>query len=281
MAVASFSDDAGSSWTRHELYSGSNYGYVRALAVDPSDPDRVLCLGYMNSTYTLWHTDDQGGTWNSNTASGYTGTPADLAVCPDNGDLLAAASSSGLYSSSDGGSTWTKVTSSFGGANDLVESTLFNGLLIATEDQGVWLWEDWSGTPVQVGSDLEYPNASCLAETQQHLYAGTDGCAVWRSYNPVGVSGSQWGQGQLNVTVTPNPVRGLAEIELNLPVRQMVDVAVYDITGRRVLDVFGGTAGPDPLSVCASTSDLNSGVYFVTLSTETGSESARMVILEE
>lgn len=280
MAVASFSDDAGSSWTRHELYSGSGYGYVRALAVDPSDPDRVFCLGYMNSTYTLWYTDNQGGTWNSNTAGGYTGTPADLAVCPDDGDLLAAASSSGLYSSEDGGSNWTKVTSSFGGVNDLAESTLLDGLLIATDDQGVWLWEDWTGTPVQVGSDLGYPNASCLAETQQYLYAGTDGCAVWRSYNPVGVSGGHGGQGQLNVTVSPNPVRDVAEIELVLPVRQMVDVAVYDITGRRVLGVYNGTAGPEPLSVFAGISDLASGVYFVTLSAETGSHSARMVILE-
>ena len=280
MAVASFSDDAGSSWTRHELYSGSSYGYVRALAVDPSNPDRVFCLGYMNSTYTLWNTEDQGGTWNSNTASGYTGTPADLAVCPDNGDLMAAASSSGLYSSSDGGATWNQVTSSFGGVNDLVESTLFDGLLIATDDQGVWLWEDWSGTPVQVGSDLGYPNVSCVAETQQYLYAGTDGCAVWRSYNPVGISGGQGPRGQLNVTVSPNPVRDLAEIELGLPAGQMVDVAVYDITGRRVLDVYSGNAGPDPLSVCANTSELSPGVYFVTLSAETGSEAARMVILE-
>ncbi|MCD4701236.1 MAG: hypothetical protein K8S24_05190, partial [Candidatus Aegiribacteria sp.] len=207
--VVSVSTNAGSNWTRHELYSGSGYGYVRAIAVDPVDENRVFCMGYQNSTYTLYYTDNGGTTWNSNPASGYSGTPYGLAVCPANGNQLAAASSSGLYSSSNAGATWTKLTSAFGSANDLIQSTLLNGLLIATSTDGVWLWENWTGSPVQVGSDLGYSNIECLAESYDYIYAGTAGCAVWRSHNNTDI-GEQSSDPQVNLSlsITPNPING-------------------------------------------------------------------------
>ena len=280
-AVASVSTDAGTSWTRHELYSGTGYGYVRAIAVDPSDENRVFCLGYQNSTYTFYFTENGGSTWQSNPASGYSGTPYSLAVCPFNGNLIAAAGSGGLYSSSDAGSTWTKVTSAFGITNDLIESTLFNGLLVATSTDGVWLWENWTGAPVQVGTDLGYSNVKCLAESDEYLYAGTSGCAVWRSYNATGIGEQPWDpQVNFTLSVSPNPIiGGLASAAFSLPAAQQVTLTIFDITGRQVMIASEGIMSEGANQVDFDTSSLSPGVYFARLASEGNSVTARMVLI--
>ncbi len=279
--IASVSTDAGTSWTRHELYSGSNYGYIRAIAVDPNDANRIFCMGYQNSTYTFHYTEDGGGTWQNNPASGYSGTPYGLAVCPSNGNLLAAASSGGLYSSSNAGATWTKVTSAFGAANDLVESTLFNGLLVATSADAVWLWENWTGAPVQVGTDLGYSKVQCLTESTEYLYAGTTGCATWRSYNATGIGEQSWSpQVNFTLSVSPNPIiGGLASAAFSLPAAQWITLTIYDITGRQVMIASEGIMSEGANQVGFDTSSLSTGIYFAILTTEGSSATARMVLI--
>ena len=279
--IASVSTDAGTSWTRHELYSGSNYGYIRAIAVDPNDANRVFCMGYQNSTYTFHYTEDGGATWQNNPASGYTGTPYGLAVCPANGSLLAAASSGGLYSSSNAGATWTKVTSAFGAANDLIESTHLDGLLIATSSDAVWLWENWTGAPVQVGTDLGYSKVQCLTVSDEFLYAGTSGCAAWRLYCATGIGEQSSGsEVSLAFSITPNPViSGLASAAFSLPAAQQITLTIYDITGRQVMIASEGIMSEGANQADFDTSSLSTGVYFARLATQSNSATARMVII--
>ncbi|MFO8184258.1 MAG: T9SS type A sorting domain-containing protein [Candidatus Aegiribacteria sp.] len=277
--VVSVSHDAGTTWTRHELYSGSDYGYIRAVAVDPSDPDRVFCLGYQSGGYILHHTSSGGGAWSSTVPSGYTGTPYGLAVCPDNGDILAAASSSGLYASTDGGGSWTRVSYDFGGANDLLESDLFDGLLIATADQGVWLWENWTGSPVQVGGDLGFADVACLTETEDYLFAGTDGAAAWRSYNGTGVGGGEPSSPPgITLSAAPNPAAGFTVLSFCLPDGRDIGLALYDITGRRVMTAAEGMMAGGTHSVTLDTSVLTPGMYFARLTADGEAVTARMVV---
>ncbi len=280
-SVVSVSTDAGDSWTRHELYSGTNYGYVRAIAVDPSDANRVFCMGYQNSAYTFHYTLDGGATWQNNPASGYSGTPYGLAVCPSNGNLLAAAGSGGLYSSSNAGATWTKITSAFGAANDLIESTHLDGLLIATSADAVWLWENWTGAPVQVGTDLGYSKVQCLAESDEFLYAGTSGCAAWRLYCATGIGEQSSGsEVSLAFSITPNPViSGLASAAFTLPAQQQITLTIYDITGRQVMIASEGIMNEGVSQVGFDTSSLGAGVYFARLATENASSTVRMVLI--
>ena len=280
IGVASVSTDAGTSWIRHELYNGTGYGYVRAIAVDPNNENRVICLGYKNSTYTFYYTEDGGSIWHNNPASGYSGTPYSLAVCPANGSLLAAAGSGGLYSSGDAGATWSQVSSAFGGANDLIESTLFNGLLVATSDDGVWLWENWTGSPVQVGNDLGFQRVQCLAESDAYLYAGTSGCAAWRSYNSTGIGEQSSGpQVEFTLSITPNPVMGgLASAAFSLSGQQQITLTIYDLSGRQVLVAAGGMMSEGLNHVSIDTSNLSTGVYFARLTAESVSATTRMVI---
>jgi hypothetical protein len=277
--VASVSHDAGATWTRHELYSGSNYGYIRSIAVDPADPDRVFCMGYENGSYKVYSTLNGGSSWTGIPATGFSGTPYGMAICPDNGNLIAVASSGGLYSSGDAGVSWSRVTTAFGGANDLIESTQSDGLLIATTDQGVWLWEGWTGTPVQVGSDLGHPDVSCLAETTDFLYAGTDGGAAWRSYNGTGIGGQ--GQGTVNpitLRILPNPAAGMAVLSFQLPFGQVVELDIYDLAGRRIMEIAREEMTQGQNSLTIDTSSLPPGVYIARLSAEGDCITARMVV---
>ncbi len=279
--VVSVSTDGGDNWTRHELYNGTNYGYVRAIAVDPNDANRVFCMGYQNSAYTFHYTLDGGATWQNNPASGYSGTPYGLAVCPTNGNLLAAAGSGGLYSSSNAGATWTKVTSTFGAANDLIESIHLDGLLIATSSDAVWLWENWTGAPVEVGTDLDYSKVQCLTESDEFIYAGTTGCAAWRLYCATGIGEQSSGsEVSLAFDITPNPViSGLASAAFTLPSQQQITLTIYDITGRQVMIVSEGIMGEGLNSAGFDTSNLGAGVYFARLEAGNISATARMVII--
>ncbi|MCD4706267.1 MAG: hypothetical protein K8S62_00840 [Candidatus Sabulitectum sp.] len=234
-AVVSQSIDGGQNWTRHELYSGSQYGYIRAVAVDPSDSDNVFALGYINGSYTLFKTENGGSSWSEVSPSGYSGTPYDLVVHPANPDRLAAASSSGLYTTTNGGLNWSKVTSSFSTSNDLYQSEDLYGLVISTTS-GIWLWENWSGSPVHWGDNPGTVSINCAVACadDQTMYAGTAGGAVWTSH--YGLSTEEDTHFEVlpaQVSVFPNPVTGgFAALRINLPVSGHTTVTVYSLSGR-------------------------------------------------
>lgn len=278
--VVSVSADAGENWTRHELYSGTGYSYVRTITVDPNDSDRVFALGRQDSGYILYSTQDGGGTWNSMTPTGFSGTPYDIAVCPADGDRLAAVSYSGLYTSDDGGATWSRVTFDFDEANVLFESTLLSGLLIGTSDEGVWLWEDWAGMPVPVGSGLGYPDVSALCEGSSYLYAGTAGNAVWMSYNPTEIAGQYViPLSELSLAVMPNPViHSTASAIFKVNGQQQIKVAVYDLSGRLAMVAAEGIMDSGEHQINIDISGLSSGMYFVQLTAGDSSAAVRMVV---
>lgn len=57
LLVISKTENNGTSWTRHTLSSGTDYRYIRAIAVDPSDTERVFALAYEASA---WKVSGQG-----------------------------------------------------------------------------------------------------------------------------------------------------------------------------------------------------------------------------
>ena len=220
MAVVSKSTDSGASWTRHTLYSGTQYGYVRAIAVDPANPDNVFAIGYENSAYKLYITENSGTSWSGVTPTGYTGTPYDMLVNPSNPDQIAVASSSGLYATDNGGANWSKVTSSFTTSYSLYQSDMLGGLVICTSS-GIWVWENWTGAPVYFGEDPGIPGVQCVLETaEEYLIAGTLGASVWRSNCSTSVGEGEFStvEGLSPVTISPNPaISQFASVSFSLP----------------------------------------------------------------
>ncbi len=276
--IVSQTTDGGNTWIRHELFNSTSYGYIRTLAADLSNPYRIFCIGYYGGTYTIYYTVNGGNSWESVSPAGFSGTPYGLAVCPDDGNRLAAATSTGLYASDDLGANWYRVTTLFNGANDVCTSEQLGGLLISTYNDGVWLWEGWAGTPAQFGDDL-YSSVQCVEEGIEYLYAGTAGAAVWRTYSYQGIEEGTNPAQDIILTVSPNPVRGsAASVSFTLPAQQQVILSIYDLSGRKVL-----TAGQEAMRegmnrINIDTSTLASGMYFARLTAGDTSATARMVI---
>src|SRR5690606_27440739 len=68
---------------------------------------------------------------------------------------------------------------------------------------------------------------------------------------------------QSNVTVRPNPISDLGIIEFDLATTEQVSIAIYDINGRMVKDIYTQTRSSGSHKAAFTTSDLGEGVYFV------------------
>lgn len=80
----------------------------------------------------------------------------------------------------------------------------------------------------------------------------------------------------------PNPSSGAVVLDLTLPARSAIDVAVYDVTGRLVRRLEAGDMGPGRHTVQwngldASGVRVHKGVYFVSVTVD-GVQSARRVV---
>ncbi len=65
-----------------------------------------------------------------------------------------------------------------------------------------------------------------------------------------------------DISVHPNPVSNLANIEFNLTNRSDVSIAVFDILGKNVKTIHNGELDGGKHSIQLNTGDMNQGVYF-------------------
>ncbi len=122
-----FSPDAGKSWQEMGL---KDAGQISRIVIDPSNPDNVFvaAIGHAwapNSERGIFRTTDAGKTWQKVLYVNDTTGASDLIFEPDNPKVLFAAlwqvqrhpwalddggDGGGLHRSTDGGTTWTKLT---------------------------------------------------------------------------------------------------------------------------------------------------------------------------
>jgi hypothetical protein len=136
------------------------------------------------------------------------------------------------------------------------------------------------GLSGQERSDLvEYLKSLGDAPVDYHF---PDGTARGRGGSAMAPEIPRLGEGGLRIQ--PNPVRTAAEIEFDLNRPQRIDIAVHDAQGREVARLTEGTAfeaGPHRLTWdgrLANGSESPSGVYFVRLRTDDGTESTRALV---
>lgn len=68
---------------------------------------------------------------------------------------------------------------------------------------------------------------------------------------------------QINLKVVPNPAQGKSAISMNLKAKSEVAVAIYDMMGREVVNVYNGVATEGAQSYTVDTDNLNNGIYIV------------------
>lgn len=82
-----------------------------------------------------------------------------------------------------------------------------------------------------------------------------------------------------SVSMFPNPSNGLTTLSVNSQIASTLNVNVYDITGKVVLHPVQNSslnAGDNKFEI--NTNDLQNGIYFVTLLTNNGKETVKLVV---
>ena len=125
--------------------------------------------------------------------------------------------------------------------------------------------------------------------------AGTTGAvtenwanAAWTNYNPqitcynvAGVtlaSKSASAEKVLDLSVYPNPTAGAASLSFSLPHASKATVRVVDVTGRLVASVLEGKPLGKGAQLIQLPASLKAGIYMVGITTETTSQSVRLVV---
>lgn len=78
----------------------------------------------------------------------------------------------------------------------------------------------------------------------------------------------------------PNPFNSTTRVRYMVPQTGKVDVAVYDITGRRVQTLVSGSMNQGLHQAVWQASNVSSGVYFIRVSGDAGSAVARTVLVK-
>ena len=78
----------------------------------------------------------------------------------------------------------------------------------------------------------------------------------------------------------PNPFNPRTEISYEVPTAKLVKLTVYNILGKEMAELVNERQSPGKYKVSFDASNLTSGVYFYTLSTDNFTETKRMILLK-
>ena len=188
------STDGGTSWTRSEALAAVASG-VNAPLIDPEDPHILYaqaCKGTFDlCSWTVYKSTDGGDSWEE--AS--TGLPEDsslIAIDPQRPGVLYAGTRAGLYRTTNGGASWTLLSSRITGLNNLAFDPR-DGVIYSGGLDGVLKSVDGGATWVSSNSGLIATDIWALAIDPQlpgTIYASThiDGVTLAKSTD----SGATW-----------------------------------------------------------------------------------------
>ena len=122
------STDAGLTWSQRidNGFCGNQCFYNIAVAVDPTDPNRVYLGG--TGTNTTFGISTNGGTSFTNSQSGLHTDSHAIASAPSRPSTIYFGSDGGIYKSTDSGATWTSLN------NTTFRATQFMGLSVHPTD---------------------------------------------------------------------------------------------------------------------------------------------------
>lgn len=246
----SVSHDTGRTWIRFTLWTG--YADICfALAAAPSQSRTVYAAGRGSNTGKVFISTDLGRSW-QRTSTGPPYEVLGLAVRPDDPATVLAAGASGLYRTTNWGTSWTLVNPALG-----FRAVQFISAADAAAggDNGVFLSSDggvnWTDATANLAGGgvtrLDYAHRGGTA-----LLAGTRTGACWLL--DCGVGAGEAGDVRRAARPGASIVRGSLVLDRGPAADNGQPVALLNAAGRKVMDL---RPGPNDLS------RLVPGVYFV------------------
>lgn len=275
----SMSSDYGSTWTRWQLTSV--YGYVNALAIDPTNTDIVYSAGYPS----IYKTTNAGGSW-TELLPGLTSTVYDIVVDPVVNNTLYAARYNGVWKSTDGGYNWlnTNCTSSTA-YSVLIDPGDHNTVYAGTRD-GCYRSTNGGSSWTLMNEGLEDTYVTSLGIYQDnYLFAATNAGGMYRWSLNVGTKEVLDIVTPVSICASPNPARGQTTISYELRNDTPVDISIYDIQGRLVTTLVNEVkpAGLNRVNWDAHDNErrkVPAGVYFYTLTIPESIYTNKLIIIE-
>ena len=194
--------------------SGNGFTTANAIAVDSTGNAHVTgqtsasnfpTVNGLKTTSNFFKTTDAAANWN-NQNSGLLGDVREMAIAPNNPNTIYAGTSDGFYRSVDGGTTWTKTTStglpSFAFITALAVSPTNASLIYTGNFSGFFKSTDGGNTWSQVNASPQFfSNPTTIVfdpSTPTTIYVGqnsgvlksTDGGTTWVAQNNFGVPGT-------------------------------------------------------------------------------------------
>jgi photosystem II stability/assembly factor-like uncharacterized protein len=265
------STDFGESWTKKVL-PFNYYTFIQALYIGDS-----VCYAGSNS-YGIFKSTDFGKSWiGPFIITSFTDT-VDLVFTYEN-KVFAGVRNYGLFVSTDDGNTWSECKNGLTAGN-VHSMTLFNKVLYAGTDSGVYQSKDKGKTWVNIGLNDQKINK--LKANKYYLFAGTPKDGIFRyklSERPVSVQKDN--EINFSLMIFPNPAKSITEIKYSLPEPFRATLIVTNSLGlqeRRILSNEYQSPGEHSLSF--DVSGLSSGLYFCTLKAGGFSQTMQIVVVK-
>ncbi|MCW5520197.1 T9SS type A sorting domain-containing protein [Aureitalea sp. L0-47] len=277
--------NAAGSWTpisddlSNGPYSGNlDFGTIISIDVSPLNSD-LIYVGTDDGN--VWVTEDGGEDWtlvsdelpNRWVTKVLASREDENVVYVTFSGYRYGADEGHVYRSNNKGVTWFDISGSLPDipVNDIVQDA--NGYLYVGTDVGVFasatsgqFWEVvGDNLPSVVVTDMH------IHEPSQYLYAGTYGRSLYKTDVSDIILGSEGINEVVAFSMYPNPAVSIVMIEIR-EADIGAELYLYDVNGRLIREM----KFEDRVEV--EVSDLNSGIYFVTVKSEVGKQTKKLIV---
>jgi len=190
----------------------------------------------------------------------------------------------GLFKTTDGGSSWFQLAAPTGGYNSVQFRNNFgyavagNGKIVKSTDAGI----NWIVQPTVTENSLY----ALYFNSDNFVYAGGVRGTIMKTIptelilTPVSGISNEIPKEFFVSQNYPNPFNPTTTIKFGLNRQSMVNITIYDITGRKVEELLNANINAGTHEVKWNASVYSSGVYFYTVTTADYRETRKMLLVK-
>jgi hypothetical protein len=206
----------------------------------------------LTSTQKVYKTNNRGINWVDITGNLPNVPMADLIAHPTDNNKLYLGTEMGCFRTTNGGVNWMVWNNGMPAANiisemNYIDSISINGkfyVVAATYGRGIFMREISGDDPIAVNN----------ITSNAYRYE------LMQNY--------------------PNPFNPSTTIKFSLPVRDFVDIKIFDIAGREMMTLISKNMSAGAHEIKFDASKFSSGIYFYRMKTEKYSRTMKMILIK-